>query len=260
MGRMTAEESRRLEASAELPSYFDHEGQRMYGVLHPARGARRALVLLAGPFGAERERAYLTGVHWARRLARDGFEVFRFDYRGLGESTGRFEAMSLAGWKKDVAAAARVLRRRDAEAPLILHGLRFGGLLAAELFAEGLGDGLLLWGPPGSAREHLWELLRRNVITEMVVRPSGKPKTREAYAEELEAGRRINVDGYVWTRELWNDADAWKLRLPSEVEPRPWRRVESPPRFWESGPRLVPDTAALFEASLAWLDGLRRGP
>ena len=40
----------------------------------------------------------------------------------------------------------------------------------------------------------------------------------------------------------------------------PWRRVENPPRFWESGPRLVPDTAALFEDSLAWLDGLRRGP
>ncbi|HEX7900886.1 MAG TPA: alpha/beta hydrolase [Planctomycetota bacterium] len=256
MGESTTQAGR----AVEVPAYLEHEGQRLYTVLHPARGARRALLLVAGPFGAERERAYLTSVQWARRLAAEGVDVLRFDYRGLGESTGDFAAMSLAAWKKDVAATARVLRRRDAEAPLILHGLRMGGLLAADLFAEGLGDGLLLWAPPASAREHLWELLRRNVITEMVVRPSGKPKTREAWAAELEAGGRVVVDGYVWTRELWQEAGALALRLPAAEEPRPWRRFDHSSRFWESGPRLVPDTAALFEASEAWLAGLRRGP
>ena len=249
------------EQGVEIPSYFDHEGQRLYGVLHPAQGTRRALVLIAGPFGAERERAYLTSVHWARRMARGGIDVLRFDYRGLGESTGSFEAMSFAAWKKDVAAAARFLRRQDAEAPLILQGLRLGGLFAADLFAEGLGDGLLLWAPPGSAREHLWETLRRNVFTEMVVSPTARPKTREAYAAELEAGRRVNVEGYVWTRELWKESERWTLRLPAAGEPRPWRRVETAAagRFWESGPRLVPDTAALFEASEAWLAGWKGG-
>jgi alpha/beta superfamily hydrolase len=246
----------------EIPAYVDHEGQRLYAVLHPARETRRALVLVAGPFGAERERAYLTAVHWARRLARRGYDVLRFDYRGLGESTGDFEAMSLAAWKKDVAAAARVLRQRDVEAPLILHGLRLGGLLAAELFAEGVGDGLLLWAPPASARSHLWETLRRNVFTDMVVSPTSKPKTREAYAAELEAGRRVNVEGYVWTPELWRESERWTLRLPAAGGPRPWRSVDGPAaaRFWESGQRLVPDTAALFEASVAWLDGLRGAP
>lgn len=232
------------------PAYLDHEGERLYSVLHPARGARRAGVLVAGPFGAERERSYLTCVHWARRLAARGFDVLRFDYRGVGESGGAFEDMSLGEWKKDVAAAARVLRP-----PVILQGLRLGGLLAAELFAEGLGDGLLLWTPPVSAREHLWELLRRNVTTEMVLRPERRPKPREAYAAELEAGGRVVVDGYVWSRRLWRESEAVALKLPGEAERRPWTRIEGP-RFWESGTRLMPDATRLFEASEAWLESV----
>ena len=244
--------------AVERPAYLEHAGERLYSVLHPARGERRALVLLAGPFGAERERAYLTCVHWARRLSEAGCDVLRFDYRGVGESGGDFERMTLAGWKADVEAAAGVLRERDASVPLILHGLRLGGIFAAELFAEGLGDALLLWAAPASAREHFWEQLRRNVITEMVLRPDRRPKPREAYAAELEAGRRVNVDGYVWTRELWRESEGLPLRLPGEAERRPWRRIDGPgtARFWESGPRLVPDTTALFAASEAWVRGV----
>lgn len=239
-----------LEAADLRPAYLEQEGERLYSVLHPARGTRRAGLLLAGPFGAERERSYLTGVHWARRMAARGFDVLRFDYRGVGESGGDFEAMSFPDWTRDVAAAARALRP-----PLVLHGLRLGGLLAAELFAQGLGDGLLLWAPTPSARDHLWELLRRNVTTEMVLRPERRPKPREAYAAELEAGGRVVVDGYVWTRRLWRESEGLGLRLPEASEARPWLRLEGP-RFWESGTRLMPDTTRLFEASQAWLESI----
>lgn len=239
----------------ERPAYLEHAGERLYSVLHPARGPRRALLLLAGPFGGERERAYLSSVAWARRLARGGVDVLRFDYRGLGESGGDFEALSLDDWKADTAAAARALRERAEGIPLILHGLRLGGLFAAELFAEGLGDALLLWSPPAGARDHLWEQLRRNLFMEMLLRPGGSPKPREAYAAELEAGRRVNVDGYVWSPALWPASRDVLLRLPGASETRPWRRIDGT-RFWESGARLMPDTTKLFEASEAWIRGL----
>lgn len=253
----------------ERALYLDHRGDQLYGVLHTARGSRRATVLLAGPFGAERERAYPTCVRWARRLAAAGCDVLRFDYRGIGESSGRFESMTLTEWKADVALLSSALRQRDPGVPHVLQGVRLGALLAAERFASGEADGLLLWSAPGGAREHLWETLRRNLMAEMVLALQARPRTREEQVAELEAGSAVNVDGYFWTRELWSDAAQHPLTLPAAAESRAWHRFESAalpavgdgphetrlriPSFWESGARMILPCEALFEASVDWL-------
>lgn len=65
-------------------------GARLYTVLHQAKD-RVARVLLAGRFASERYFAYHTWVRWARYLAERRIEALRFDYRGMGESTGVFE-------------------------------------------------------------------------------------------------------------------------------------------------------------------------
>ena len=82
-------------SALETPRYFDFADGQIYTVTHAALRPRRGTVLLCGPFGVERERAYMTLVQWARTLASRGFEVMRFDYRGHGESTGSFEDMTL---------------------------------------------------------------------------------------------------------------------------------------------------------------------
>ena len=73
----------------ELPCAFDCEGDTLIGVATlPAQPrARGLLVVVGGPqyrVGSHRQFVLL-----ARRLAREGFAVMRFDCRGMGDSTGQ---------------------------------------------------------------------------------------------------------------------------------------------------------------------------
>ena len=87
----------------EQADYLSLDQQQLYYVLHPTGLPLRARVLLAGPFASERPHRYITWVRWARYLASHGFEVMRFDYRGVGESTGRFEDFGFCTWSNDFA-------------------------------------------------------------------------------------------------------------------------------------------------------------
>jgi pimeloyl-ACP methyl ester carboxylesterase len=264
-----------LNGAPEFARYFDTAGGQIYSVLHATRSVRRGAVLLCGPFGAERERAYLSLVKWARTLAAQGFDTLRFDYRGVGESSGTFEDSSLSEWSQDAELCAARLCDSAPDVPLILHGVRLGALIAAELFAAGLGDALLLWQPPPSGGELLRETLRHNLIAQRFNDPGAPGKTREQQIAALEAGELVNVDGYRWSARLWNDAQRHSLTAPSAGERRPWKALQvrgSAPssledrapahvehvdaeRFWgTSSMLLVPRVEAFFQSSLCWLD------
>jgi alpha/beta superfamily hydrolase len=254
--------------------YFDFSNGQIYHVMHHANIQRRAAVLLCGPAGAERERSYPTFVKWARTLAAQGYDTLRFDYRGIGESTGRFEDMTLTDWLEDAAFCATRLSEISPDVPLILHGTRAGALIAAELFATGVGDALLLWAPPASGHALLWDTLRRNLAAQMVTNPNSPRQTREQLVAALEAGELINVDGYFWSRNLWRDAQLHALAHPAETEPRPWHivrisnlatsainanvqgreeHVRTKP-FWEDSLLFRPSSDELSCASLRWLE------
>lgn len=252
--------------------YISHGGEQIYFVHHAALGSVRGKVLLAGPFGLERQTSYSTWVRWARFLAHEGFDVLHFDYRGVGESTGRFQNMTISHWKDDLTACLRLLLGTD-QSPIAVVGLRLGALLASEVFQDGDGDALLMWDPPLSATSHLSEQLRRKLASDLVDRIPGRRKTRDSYLQDLCAGAELDVEGYPWTRQLWFDAAAHRLQVPLPSEPRPWLlvqldepsqlrletgervatiRVPRPP-FWGQDPRLVADLSELFTRSLAFL-------
>jgi exosortase A-associated hydrolase 1 len=101
---------------------FDCEGERLVGVVAEteAPGEVGVVILVGGPqyrVGSHRQFLLL-----ARRLASEGIPVLRFDYRGMGDSTGvarGFEAVS-----DDIAAAVEAFRKAcPAVRRIVLWGL-----------------------------------------------------------------------------------------------------------------------------------------
>ena len=177
-------------------------------MLERPRAPARGRVLLAGPFASDRPHRYMCWVRWARHLAGLGFEVLRFDYRGVGESTGAFEGMSIDTWLDDIQVCGRRLAERGPRLPLALHGLGLGALLSSKLFDEGVGDACLLWLPPASGKDMLFEQLKLRLANDFAL---GGGKGRNAYIATLESGGTVDVEGYMWTARLWRDASALQL-------------------------------------------------
>ena len=88
-------------SAAENAGYLDFNGEQLYYVLHRVPNPKGAVVLVS-PFATERPESYVPWARWARCLAANGFAALRFDYRGVGESTGSFAKMSLPEWREDI--------------------------------------------------------------------------------------------------------------------------------------------------------------
>jgi pimeloyl-ACP methyl ester carboxylesterase len=237
---------------SERAGYFPVSGAHLYTVLHEVKNPV-ARVLLVGPFASERHNSFLPWVRWARYLAAGDIEVLRYDYRGIGESTGAFEQMTFADWRQDVRLLSAWLDALSPHAPLVLHGLGLGAVLAGDAFDQGIGESLLLWSPPTNANQALRATLMRWVGLEQIFKFGDDRKTASDYIRELERGSSLEVDGYRWSVELWRESSGFALPAALESEESAALAYKRPAKIV----RLTNDAAPLVKGGLVGYDDLK---
>lgn len=236
---------------SERAGYFPVSGAHLYTVLHEVENPV-ARVLLVGPFASERHNSFLPWVRWARYLAEVDIEVLRYDYRGIGESTGVFEQMTYADWRQDVRLLSAWLEARAQRVPLVLHGLGLGAVLAGNAFDQGIGQGLLLWSPPANANQALRATLMRWVGLEQIFKFGDDRKSASEYIRELESGSSLEVDGYRWPVSLWRDS--FRFTLPAALASEQAAQVYKRPVKIVT---LTRDAAPLGKGGLVGYDDLK---
>lgn len=106
---------------SEMPIVFGCAGDQLVGIVHAAPAAQTGVVIVVG--GPQ----YRVGSHrqfvlMARDLARAGFAVLRFDYRGMGDSEGPMQGFEHA--RDDIRAAIDALQAAQPSVrQLVLWGL-----------------------------------------------------------------------------------------------------------------------------------------
>jgi pimeloyl-ACP methyl ester carboxylesterase len=257
-------------AAPERPSFIAHNGEQLYLVEHTTQAPSRAVVVLAGPMSLERSLSYLSWVRWARTLAVNGFCAYRFDYRGVGESTGAFRLQTFDTWLEDLRTVVTLARARHPDSKIFVCGIRLGALLAQRLHEEPIVDATLLWEPPAGGAPMLTDMLRRKLAADYIEQV-GERKTREQYIADLEAGLTVEVEGYPWTRDLWLSAKRAVFSEPTRNNQ--WHAIYldnrgpeklpnlvhysatkiSRPAFWLQSQHLVAELDDLFTKSITWL-------
>jgi pimeloyl-ACP methyl ester carboxylesterase len=123
-------------------------GQRIFCTLdEPASPlVRDAGVVICYPVGHEYFRLHRSLTRMAHHLAENGFNVLRFDYRGTGDSEGRFENMRLQNWLEDIRDASAALVSHAGVSEVVLMGVRLGAALALRAAARfAIAKTLVLW-------------------------------------------------------------------------------------------------------------------
>lgn len=113
----------------------------------PKNGRAERAVILFYPFGQEYMRSHKAFRQLANLLVRKGFEVYRFDYPGTGDSSGFAEESLFSDYLESGHALINAVKH-EAYKHVHLVGLRLGALVAAECFGHHSElNHLVLWDP-----------------------------------------------------------------------------------------------------------------
>jgi exosortase A-associated hydrolase 2 len=197
----------------EVIEFINSSNDKIFTVTHVAENAdcRKAFVFIH-PFAEEKLWSHRVYVSFARKLAKQGYHVGRFDFSGHGDSGGEFIDSSLENHYVDIEAVINHLKNKYRISDISLFGLRLGATLAAAYASRnGEVNNIVLWDPVLDGERYMQEILRSNLAGQMALK--GKVETtRDDLVKQMQSGEPINIEGYMLTYEYYRELS--KLNLP----------------------------------------------
>jgi pimeloyl-ACP methyl ester carboxylesterase len=203
--------------------FFFGAGGGVFGILdQPEREKKKDCgVVICGSLGQEYIRSHRAIRELAKRMAREGYPVLRFDYRGCGDSLGECDEARLGDWREDIVAAILRMQSRYRPRELCVIGFRLGASLAMELDPDRLGfDRLCLWEPVVRGSRLLEELRALHRRHEAEWQPSRNSSSRRPEADDPSG--TLEAMGFEFSKEMQQDIAAIDLvrlegKLPGDV-------------------------------------------
>ena len=131
------------------PSYFNDAEERLFGMHYRPQQDQQTqshAILICHPLGHEYSRAYRNLQQFSLNLSKAGFNVFRFDYVGTGNSSGNSGDPLTSDYINNIKVAAEHLRQQSNCEKLSIVALRMGAPLAVSANINNL-ENLILWDP-----------------------------------------------------------------------------------------------------------------
>lgn len=198
----------------ETPLTFKSQGRQLVGILHTPEEAEKfpAIIMVHGFMGDKQGTPSGLFVKAARKLVKSGYAVFRFDFRGSGDSEGDFENQNLDTEFDDLDAAINFvsgLKQVDNTRMGLVGHSRGGFLSITKASKDERIKSIVCWAPAVFFRP-LW---------------SKTAYERKLTKGILEKGYSINYWGFKFTKQLLdtdfrydnNIEDAKKTKVPVRI-------------------------------------------
>lgn len=155
-------------------------------------------ILICSPIAQEHIRTYKVIRNIAKSLSIKGYHVLRFDYAGIGDSSGEFADMSIDNWLDNISQACNELVDISGVKKINILGVRLGGTLAVLSGTSLPVEKIVMWDPVVTGSEYLSNLKRMHgeMLTD-TMRYSVPRKPEESYSRELL--------GYIFSEDLLNE-------------------------------------------------------
>ncbi|MBI2676127.1 MAG: alpha/beta fold hydrolase [Candidatus Aenigmarchaeota archaeon] len=187
----------------EIPLAFGKRGQKIRGILHLPRNKPTVLIIMSHGWGGNRLGTWNSFfVRAAREFAKKGYAVFRFDFRGSGDSDGIFEKQTITSMLKDLDTATdHFSRNSEMKAKnIILIGHSQGGYVSLLKAAQDKRiRSLILWMGRISDLKEYWGSMWFEEMERKGYFHSFENKITSEYAEDslkyksLEAAKKIRI-------------------------------------------------------------------
>jgi exosortase A-associated hydrolase 2 len=184
------------------PFFLDAPPGKRFCLYHAPQGRSRGTVLHVPAYAEEMNKSRRMVAQQARLLATLGLGVLQLDLYGCGDSDGQSADARWDIWKQDLALALAWLHARN-DGPVVLWGLRLGGLLALDL-AQGRSDiaSIVLWQPVTDGAAYLTQFLRLRLAADMLASGQGAQGGTDGLRRLLADGASLDIAGYTLTPAL----------------------------------------------------------